>query len=214
MPGEREDRNRDREGSSAGDQLMGDRRVLVVEDDESIAGLYTQFLEESYTIETAHTAADAIERVQRDDAAGIDVVLLDRRLPDGPGSDVLEAIRENGLDCRVGMVTGVEPDFDIVDMGFDLYIVKPVNRQDLREAVETLVIRSEYDGLLQEATALASKRALLESEKSRSELSASEEYTNLLDQINELDEEFIAVAENLTTEDYRVVFRDLGRSAE
>lgn len=193
---------------------MGDRRVLVVEDDKSIAGLYARFLEESYRVETVHTAADAIERVQRDDASAIDVVLLDRRLPDGPGSDVLEAINEKGLDCRVGMVTGVEPDFDIVDMGFDLYIVKPVSRTDLREAVKTLVIRSEYDGLLQEATALASKRAVLESEKSRSELDASEEYTNLLDQINELDEEFIEVAENLTSEDYRVVFRDLGRSAE
>ncbi|WP_138007583.1 response regulator transcription factor [Halalkalirubrum salinum] len=193
---------------------MGDRYILVVEDDESIAGLYKRFLEKSYTVETVHTAADAIDRVQRDDASAIDIVLLDRRLPDGPGSDVLDAINKNGLDCRVGMVTGVEPDFDIVNMGFDLYIVKPVNRNDLREAVETLFIRSEYDALLQDATALASKRALLESEKSRSELTASEEYTDLLEQIEDLDKEFTELTEDLTSEDYRVVFRDLGKAGE
>lgn len=212
MPGKREDLDCD--GSSAGDQLMGDRYILVVEDDESIAGLYKRFLEKSYTVETVHTAADAIDRVQRDDASAIDIVLLDRRLPDGPGSDVLDAINKNGLDCRVGMVTGVEPDFDIVNMGFDLYIVKPVNRNDLREAVETLFIRSEYDALLQDATALASKRALLESEKSRSELTASEEYTDLLEQIEDLDKEFTELTEDLTSEDYRVVFRDLGKAGE
>ncbi len=214
MPGEREDLEQSCDGSSAGDRLMGDRRVLVVEDDESIAGLYEQFLADLYTIETVHTAADAIELLQRADQTAFEVVLLDRRLPDGPGSDVLEVINNNELDCRVGMVTGVEPDFDIVDMGFDLYIVKPVTRSDLRQAVEKLFVRSEYDGLLQEATALASKRALLESEKSSSELAESEDYTDLLDRIDDLDEEFIEVAENLTSEDYRVVFRDLGRSAE
>lgn len=193
---------------------MGDRHVLIVEDDKSIAEIYEQFLEDLYTIETVHTAADAIDRLKHDDAPAFDVVLLDRRLPDGLGSDVLEVINENELDCRVGMVTGVEPDFDIVDMGFDLYIVKPVTRSDLRQAVKKLFVRSEYDGLLQEATALASKRALLESEKSAGELAENENYTELLEQIDDLDEEFIEVADNLTSEDYRVVFRDLGQSGE
>jgi len=108
------------------------------------------------------------------------------------------------------MVTGVEPDFDIVDMGFDLYIVKPVTRSELLDAVETLSVRSEYGGLLREAASLASKRALLESEKSEDALTASEEYSLLLERMNELDDELLDLAGSLSSDDYRVMFRDLG----
>ncbi|MGM0605190.1 MAG: response regulator [Halobacteriota archaeon] len=191
---------------------MSTHRVLIVEDDESIADLYRQFLDATYAVETVHTASDAIDRLTDEDRPAIDGVLLDRRLPDGPGADVLEEIREEALDCRVAMVTGVEPDFDIVDMGFDLYVVKPVDRQELLDAVETLLVRAEYDGLLQRAAALASTRALLESQKSRTELATSEEYAELLSDIDALDSELIEMAEGLTAEDYRVMFRDLGRA--
>ena len=96
---------------------MSDPTVLVVEDEPDIAALYSGFLEERYDVTVAETATEAVDRVD----AAVDVVLLDRRLPDGSGDDVLEHIRESGYDCRVAMVTAVEPDFDIIDMGFDLY---------------------------------------------------------------------------------------------
>ena len=205
---------------------MTDRTILVVEDDTSVTKLYVQFLDPEYTVLTAETAQEGIETLREStaraeaDAAdaeadtaaetAVDAVLLDRRLPDAPGEEVLDFIEEHALDCRVAMVTGVEPDFDIVDMGFDLYIVKPVTRSELLEAVETLFVRSEYGGLLREAASLASKRALLESEKSDEELTASEEYGLLLDRMNELDDELLDLAGSLSSDDYRVMFRDLG----
>jgi len=161
---------------------MTDQTILVVEDDTSVTKLYVQFLDPEYTVLTAETAQAGIETLREstaraeesasDDAeatteTAVDAVLLDRRLPDAPGEEVLDYIEEHELDCRVAMVTGVEPDFDIVGMGFDLYIVKPVTRSELLEAVETLFVRSEYGGLLREAASLASKRALLESRKIR-----------------------------------------------
>jgi HalX domain. len=97
-------------------------------------------------------------------------------------------------------------------MGFDLYIVKPVTRSELLEAVETLFVRSEYGGLLREAASLASKRALLESEKSDAELEASGEYSTLLDRMSELDDELLDLAGSLSSDDYRVMFRDLGNA--
>lgn len=191
--------------------------ILVVEDDTAVAQLYVQFLEPEYHVITTETAAAAISLL-REQAAGteldqpIDAVLLDRRLPDAPGSDVLDVITAEGLDCRVAMVTGVEPGFDILDMGFDLYILKPVTRTELLDAVETLFVRSEYGGLLREAASLVSKRALLESQKSEAELDASEEYRELLDRMAALDEELLAVAGSLSSDDYRVMFRDLGNA--
>jgi len=195
---------------------MTSKTILVVEDETSVTKLYVQFLEPEYTVLTAETAQEGIDILLGQDeatdagAAEIDTVLLDRRLPDAPGEEVLDLIEEHGFDCRVAMVTGVEPDFDIVDMGFDLYIVKPVTRSELLEAVGTLFVRSEYGGLLREAASLASKRALLESEKSDAELEASEEYSTLLDRMSELDDELLDLAESLSSDDYRVMFRDLG----
>jgi len=197
---------------------MTSKTILVVEDETSVTKLYVQFLEPEYTVLTAETAHEGIDILLGQDeatdagAAEIDAVLLDRRLPDAPGEEVLDLIEEHGFDCRVAMVTGVEPDFDIVDMGFDLYIVKPVTRSELLEAVETLFVRSEYGGLLREAASLASKRALLESEKSDAELEASAEYSILLDRMSELDDELLDLAGSLSSDDYRVMFRDLGNA--
>ncbi len=204
---------------------MTAQTILVVEDDTSVTKLYVQFLEPDYTVLTAETAKEGIDTLKQsippteptdtqpaDSEADtqIDAVLLDRRLPDAPGEKVLDFIEANELDCRVAMVTGVEPDFDIIDMGFDLYLIKPVTRAELLEAVETLFVRSEYGGLLREAASLASKRALLESEKSDKVLSASEEYSLLLRRMSELDDELLDLAGSLSSDDYRVMFRDLG----
>ncbi len=196
---------------------MSDDTILVVEDDPTVTHLYNQFLEPEYTVVTTTTAAEAIDVLHGESAPegeelpdSVDAVLLDRRLPDEPGETVLEVIEEEDLDCRVAMVTGVEPDFDIVDMGFDLYILKPVEHDELMDAVDTLFVRSEYGGLLREAASLASKRALLEANKSDDELDASEEYSELLDRMEELDDELMDLAGSLSTDDYRVMFRDIG----
>jgi hypothetical protein len=78
------------------------------------------------------------------------------------------------------------------------------------EAVDTLFTRSEYGDLLQEAASMASKRALLESQKSDAELDASDEYDELLDRLEALDDELLDLADTLSADDYRVMFRDIG----
>ncbi|OYR56400.1 DNA-binding protein [Halorubrum sp. Ea1] len=187
---------------------MSDPSVLVVEDEPDIAALYAGFLEAEYDVDLAETAAEAIDRVD----ASVDVVLLDRRLPDGSGDDVLEHIREAGHDCRVAMVTAVEPDFDIIDMGFDLYLTKPVSRSKLLTAIETLLTRSEYDDLVQEAAALASKRAVLSSQKPAAQREGNEAYADLVDRLENLDTDIDDLGESLSSDDYRAMFRDLGEA--
>ena len=185
---------------------MSDPRVLLVEDEPDIAELYVGFLAERYDVTVADTVAEAIAVV----AESFDAVLLDRRLPDGSGDEVLDHIRTNGYDCRVAMVTAVEPDFDILEMGFDLYLTKPISRSDLLDALDSLLTRNEYDDLLQEAAALASKRAILETKKSTARLEDNDGYAALVDRLEELDADLDALEEPLSTDDYRVLFRDIG----
>ncbi|MFB6221964.1 MAG: HalX domain-containing protein [Halolamina sp.] len=198
------------EGSTSGGIPSG-TDILVVEDEPDVAGLYRGTLEaKQCNVDVAHSVGEALETVD----GSYDVVLLDRRLPDGKGTEFLETVRDRGLDVRVGMVTAVVPDFDIVEMGFDLYLLKPVSKQELVDTVATLSRRSQYDETLQRTASLASKRAVLEAEKPTAELQASEEYDRLTRQLDELDEELTQITREFGTEDYRRMFRDIGSQSQ
>ena len=105
--------------------------VLVVDDDRALADTCEYWLREEYDVRVAYGGRQALEQVDDD----VDVVLLDRRMPDISGDDVLDEIDARGLDCRVAMMTAVAPDTDIVEMPFDEYLVKPVDEESVTETV-------------------------------------------------------------------------------
>jgi len=186
-----------------------DVTVLIVEDEPDLADLYSAWLRDYCSVQTAYNGSQALEAIDED----IDIVLLDRRMPGLSGDEVLDTIRSRGLDCRVAMVTAVEPDFDIIEMGFDDYLVKPVSNDDLIETVDQLLLRSAYDEQIQELFALASKKALLDSEKTEAELRASEEYARLVDRLAVLREEVDEAIMQLSDQDAgERVFQDLSET--
>ncbi|NHN61292.1 MULTISPECIES: response regulator transcription factor [Halorussus] len=157
--------------------------VLVVDDERDVADLYAMWLEGDYRVRSAYEGDEALAVLDDD----VDVVLLDRRMPGQSGDEVLGQIRERDLDCRVVMVTAVKPDFDILEMGFDDYLVKPVSKDELHETVEKMLTRVDYDAQLQEYFSLVSKRAVLEAEKDTESLASNEEYARLQAEIEELE---------------------------
>lgn len=173
--------------------------VLIVEDEQALADVYAQFLASTYTVITAYDGTEALDSMSDE----VDVVLLDRRMPGLSGEEVLEAIREEGYDCRVAMVTAVAPDIDIIEMGFDDYLTKPVDREALHETVEHLFELNAYDELMEEYYQLASKKAVLEVEKSDIDLSEYEEFTRLTTRLEELDAELRTKQERTSEFDIR-----------
>lgn len=155
--------------------------VLVVDDDPAIVDAYDLHLRGEYEVRTATNGRGALSKL--DDR--VDVVLLDRRMPGLQGADVLERVRERDLSCRVAMVTGVEPDVDVIEMGFDDYIRKPVSPDELRSLVESLLHRAEYDTRLQQYFSLVSKRAVLEEEGDET-IQRTEEFSSLTTRIERL----------------------------
>lgn len=149
--------------------------ILVVDDEARIADLYASHLQDNYTVETAYSGRDALDRI--DDR--FDVVLLDRRMPELPGDEVLDRIRADGYDGRVVMVTAADPDFDIVDMPFDEYVVKPATTEEIGQAVETQLLLDSYEMRLTEYFRLKSKLSVLEETKSTYELEADDRYEEL-----------------------------------
>jgi DNA-binding response OmpR family regulator len=185
--------------------------VLIVEDEPDLADLYATWLKDEYRVRVAYGGREALEAL--DDA--VDVVLLDRRMPDLSGDEALTEIRDRGFDCRVAMVTAVEPDFDIVAMGFDDYLVKPVSKDALDRTVSNLLLRNSYDDGMKELFSLASKKALLESEKDAMSLEESEEYQRLTERLAELRDELDETLQRFDEErDIAAVYRDIGAGVE
>ncbi|ELY44420.1 HalX domain-containing protein [Natronorubrum sulfidifaciens] len=156
--------------------------ILVVDDEARLADLFAAWLETEWVVDTAYDGDAALEKM--DDS--VEVVLLDRRMPGLSGDQVLTKIRDTGYDSRVVMVTAVDPDFDIIEMGFDDYLVKPVSKDELIEIVAEVAGRSEYESDIREYYALVSKKALLESEKIEHELADNDEYQQLCERVSEL----------------------------
>ncbi|MXR21465.1 HalX domain-containing protein [Halobacterium bonnevillei] len=179
--------------------------VLVVEDERELANLFADWLSETYHVRTAYSAEDALDELD----ASVDVVLLDRRLPEQSGDVVLDHIRETDYDCKVAMVTAVDPDFDTLELGFDAYVVKPIERAELESLVSRLLARSLYSEEVQTYFALASKRATIETSKSAEELSNDARYEQLCENVQEMREDLDQLVMELDEEDFLAVFHDL-----
>lgn len=180
--------------------------VLVVDDERDVADAYAAQLEEEFIVMTAYGGQQALDRID----ASVDVVLLDRRMPDISGDEVLEKIHERGLQARVAMVTAVDPDFDIIDMPFDDYVIKPVSRADLIETVERLLTTSEYERQLRRYYGLTAKHATLLANKPQSELAENEEFQEFEAEIDRLKEELEETITGFSDEEFAAAFRDLG----
>lgn len=178
--------------------------VLVVEDEEPLAFLYEQWLTPRYEVLVATSGEEALELYDE----RIDVVLLDRRLPGISGEGVVDAVRRSPHDCQIAMVTAVDPDVDIVNLGIDEYLVKPVESDELRRLIERLRRRATYDELLAELYALASKKGALEAYNSRQSLQTSSEYAELRDRLDELHDRIEATTDEFDDEDFVSLLRE------
>jgi DNA-binding response OmpR family regulator len=159
------------------DMETSDPVVLIVEDEIDVATTYKYWLTEDYEIRHAASGEEALANLSSE----IDVVLLDRMMPGLSGGEVLEEIRNRGVDCRVAMVTAADPGIEIIEMGFDEYVTKPPDREQLRETVQRLLDRAHLGDELQEYYALVSKQAALETELSAAEREASDDYADLVE---------------------------------
>ncbi|WP_049890783.1 response regulator, partial [Natrinema versiforme] len=122
----------------------------------------------------------------------IDVVLLDRHMPDITGDRVLEEIRAAGYDCWVIMVTAVDPGLDIVELDLDDYVTKPVTRAQLTRIIENLRVQSRYgDGDRRELESLSNKMETLEDEHSVEELTETEGYQRLESELKDLSDSLL-----------------------
>ena len=111
-------------------------RILVVDDDEGVRNsLATILKDEGYTVDVAKNGSEAIEKSK---AAFYNVALIDIRLPDMEGTEILTRMRETVPKIRKIILTGypsLQNAIEAVNRNADAYILKPVEVEKLLDTV-------------------------------------------------------------------------------
>jgi DNA-binding NtrC family response regulator len=152
--------------------------ILVVDDEQLIRwSLVTRLTDEGYRVLEASTAAEAHERSRE----GVDLVLLDYKLPDDDGLSVLKRLKEADADTLVIMLTAhssIGMAVEAMKRGAYHYANKPFNLDEIvllvQKALETTTLRREVrvlratqaqpysiDRLVGESDAMVGVRAML-----------------------------------------------------
>ena len=122
------------------------KRILIIEDHESIRLLLGTMLSKSYEVVTTKDGLEGMAWLVKGNLP--DLILLDMSMPRLSGNDFLRNIRQSGFfrDIPVIVVSGNDGEEDVrncLRWGVDDYMTKPFNPISLKKRIENLLYSSE-----------------------------------------------------------------------
>jgi two-component system NtrC family response regulator len=112
-------------------------RILVIDDDENITKVVAVILrDKGYNVDTARSGNEAVKKTQKNH---YDLMLIDIKLPDMEGTEILAKIRDTTPKIRKVIVTGyptLNNAVAAVNKGADAYIMKPFDVEKMLETVK------------------------------------------------------------------------------
>jgi two-component system response regulator RegA len=118
------------------ENVPSERTLLIVEDDRSFLQRLAKALEQrGFTVTTAESVADGLMQVERATPA---FAIVDMRLGDGNGLDVISALKRRRPDARGIILTGygnIATAVNAVKLGAVDYLAKPVDADDVVAAL-------------------------------------------------------------------------------
>jgi len=126
---------------------MGENaRILVIDDDENIRKVLTTILEEEgYAVESAETARKAIKMTKR---KAYNLALIDIRLPDMEGIELLTRMKDTTPKMRKIIITGyptLQNAIEAVNRGADVYIMKPFDMDKVLVTIKEQLKKQENE---------------------------------------------------------------------
>lgn len=116
-------------------------RLLIVEDDQKSAQVLRDAMKQSYSVDVAHSAADAEYEANVNE---YDLIMVDFNLPDATGASLCRTLRHNEITAPILILTGrisVEDKVLALDSGADDYMTKPFSLAELQARLRALLRR-------------------------------------------------------------------------
>jgi DNA-binding NtrC family response regulator len=112
-------------------------RILVIDDEESIRKTISMTLQHAgYVVDTAENGKEAIEKSE---VNFYNLALIDIRLPDMEGTELLSALKDTTPRMVKIILTGfpgLQNAVTAINKGVDAYLIKPVNPNELLKVVK------------------------------------------------------------------------------
>ncbi|MFZ6016692.1 MAG: response regulator [Nitrospirota bacterium] len=146
--------------------------VLIIDDDKGMCRTLSHILGlDGYKVSTANTGSEGAARIKE---GFFDIAILDIRLPDIDGVELLEAIKKTNPDLNIIMMTAyasIENAIKALNVGADAFVTKPLRIEELRAVVKKSIDKQR----------LANEKKRLENELKES----LEKYRELFESIND-----------------------------
>jgi len=117
------------------------KNLLVVDDEELILELYSDFFEqEGFQVDTADTVDRALSKMK--ESSSLDLVISDVKLPYQTGFDLYDEMENENIDIPVIFMTGFDYKTDIAKKLDDLGVIwfsKPVKLEELLEQINEIL---------------------------------------------------------------------------
>ena len=123
------------------------KKILLIDDNQAVLNFLQIFFLQTgkYDITTLQDSTKTYERIQQND---YDILLLDMDMPSVTGLDILKYIRENSIELKTIVLTGVE-DIDLAISAMKLgtfdYMLKPIEEEKLLTTIEAALEKDEID---------------------------------------------------------------------
>jgi len=112
-------------------------RILVVDDEKNIRTLFeAELTDEGHQVVTAADGREALDEFKKN---GADLLIIDIRMPDMTGLDLMERIRSMSLTVPIIVCTALkalENDYTIWESQVSAFLAKPVDLEDLKAEVK------------------------------------------------------------------------------
>lgn len=122
------------------------KKILVIDDEQSIRMLLENFLKKEYDVETKGDGLEALKWMEKGNIP--DLVVADIQMPNLDGYDFIKNVRASGYykDIPLIMLSGIESSAEKVKclkLGANDYLVKPFNPEELLLRIELLLARNQ-----------------------------------------------------------------------
>lgn len=123
-------------------------KILIADDDPDIGLLLKRFLERnSFNVDVSESGLDALKKITADKP---DLVLLDFRLPDFDGEEVLKKIKEKHQNVQVIIITGygdVKTAIKTIKRGAFDYVTKPIQPEEILMRIKEALKKRKADAV-------------------------------------------------------------------